>query len=107
LYTLGAPRIGNTKFAKLVNKIGFGEVLRAVNHSDPIPHLPPRFVGYHHYSKEIFLTPDNKARYCDDERKIGEDIRCANRIRALFHFMTNLERHGFYFGVGMGEKRSC
>ncbi len=39
VYTMGAPRIGNRYFADLFDNVGFGEVIRAVNFSDPIPHL--------------------------------------------------------------------
>ena len=46
LYTFGQPRVGDDAFADTFNQRMRGRSFRYVNHSDIVPRVPPRVVGY-------------------------------------------------------------
>lgn len=46
LYTFGQPRVGDDAFADTFNQRMRGRAFRYVNHSDIVPRVPPRLVGY-------------------------------------------------------------
>ncbi|KAH9169452.1 Alpha/Beta hydrolase protein [Lactarius sanguifluus] len=46
----GMPRVGNKAFAHWVDTHLSGQVTHINNRSDPVPILPPRFLGFHHAS---------------------------------------------------------
>jgi hypothetical protein len=102
--TVGQPRLGNKPFTRLFNSVGFKRVLRAVNYTDPVPHLPGMILGYRHSLREIFLDEFGVARFCNDPMTGGEDTNCAGLITHNFY---NTTYHKWYFGVGLGIYSDC
>lgn len=60
--TFGAPRVGDSSFAKLYNE-SVGDVTdRIVGHSDPVPYVPPWLWGYRHTATEVFVADDHQVQ---------------------------------------------
>ncbi|TVY64181.1 Mono- and diacylglycerol lipase, partial [Lachnellula suecica] len=53
-YTFGSPRVGNAAFASFVTAAGSNFRMTHVN--DPVPQLPPTWLGYQHTSPEYWLS---------------------------------------------------
>lgn len=58
LYTYGSPAVGNDKFADFVTAQP-GAEYRVTHFDDPVPRLPPLFLGYRHTSPEYWLDDGN------------------------------------------------
>lgn len=56
LYTYGAPRIGNRRYVNYVRI----EYYRWVNNNDIVPRVPPRWLGYRHAGKEVYLNRNGR-----------------------------------------------
>ena len=48
MYTYGAPRCGNTRFAGQFNRLARRSAFRFVNEADIIPDVAPKFLGFEH-----------------------------------------------------------
>jgi triacylglycerol lipase len=48
VYTYGAPRCGNTRFASQFNRLARSSSFRFVNEADLIPDVTPKFLGFEH-----------------------------------------------------------
>lgn len=61
VYTYGSPRVGNEAFAEFVTSQSpaQGENFRMTHVNDPVPQLPPTWVGYQHTSPEYWLSGGN------------------------------------------------
>lgn len=57
-YTFGSPRVGNTAFATFVTDQSptLGNNYRMTHLNDPVPQLPPTWIGYQHTSPEYWLS---------------------------------------------------
>ncbi|KAI0071575.1 alpha/beta-hydrolase [Panus rudis PR-1116 ss-1] len=55
----GLPRVGNEAFASMTDA-SFPTFSRITNQDDPVPIVPPRFLGYQHPSGEIHITSVDK-----------------------------------------------
>ncbi|KAK2608739.1 hypothetical protein QQS21_002728 [Conoideocrella luteorostrata] len=55
VYTYGSPRVGNDAFANWMTSQPGGQ-WRITHDADPVPRLPPIFVGYRHISPEYWLS---------------------------------------------------
>lgn len=77
-YTFGQPRIGDETFVSAF-KAAFGtqRVMRVTHYYDPVPHLPPRGLGFSHVPQEVFYQRKTSDGYhvCDasGEDKAGAD----------------------------------
>ncbi|MEI8213235.1 MAG: lipase family protein [Planctomycetota bacterium] len=56
IFTFGAPRVGNRAYASFLRIKHF----RWVNNNDIVPRIPPRWMGYHHMGREIYLNRRGK-----------------------------------------------
>ena len=54
VYTFGSPRVGNDHFANWMVAQN-GKEWRMTHRDDPVPRLPPIFIGYRHISPEYWL----------------------------------------------------
>lgn len=82
LYTFGSPRTGNEAFSNwVVQRIqGMGgSSTRMRRQLDIVPAIPPRSIGYHHVSTEVWDVHDNDYNdtfvACDGS---GEDPNCGD-----------------------------
>lgn len=72
LYTFGAPRVGNKKFARELNRRFQGRsYYRVINRDDLVPHLPPELFFEHAGNRVLY--------YVDDEREEDDLLRYGNR----------------------------
>ncbi|KAJ2793672.1 hypothetical protein H4R20_006473, partial [Coemansia guatemalensis] len=75
LYTYGMPRIGNEAWADGVDKLGI-PIYRVVYENDLVPHIPFQWLGYRHFSQEVWIH-QNKTVFCG---KSHESLRCSASV---------------------------
>jgi triacylglycerol lipase len=64
LYTFGAPRCGDTRFASQFNRLARQSSFRVVNEADIIPDVAPKFLGFEHSGR--FCQLDARGRLLID-----------------------------------------
>ena len=64
LYSYGAPRCGNTRFATEFNRTAGRSTFRIVNEADIIPDVAPKFLGFEHCGR--FCQLDGRGRLLVD-----------------------------------------
>ena len=98
VFTYGAPRVGNSAFAKFFNGASDTHVTyRLTHHRDPVPHLPMKVLGFRHTATEVFYRGDtHDHQVCDAS---GEDPFCSN------HYLIDYSIHDHlsYFGESIGS----
>ncbi|KAK0105444.1 hypothetical protein ONS96_004831 [Cadophora gregata f. sp. sojae] len=55
VYSYGSPRVGNAAFASFVTAQE-GVNYRMTHENDPVPQIPPTWIGYEHTSAEYWLA---------------------------------------------------
>ena len=70
LYTFGSPRVGNNAFVGHVKL----EHYRWVNNNDIVPRVPPRWLGYRHCGKEMYLNNVGAVEDLKGWRKVKDRI---------------------------------
>jgi hypothetical protein len=99
LYTFGAPRVGDSKWARYLNTLPFASrMYRIQRKGDPVVHLPPMWVGYEHSLQQYSILDDRSVIKCTNDKNTGESSSCLNDWWSL-----NFSKHGQYFG--MNENR--
>jgi len=79
-YSFEAARVGNQAFADAFNeRFPHPHVVRITHNMDPIPHLPPTFMGYTHVQTEVFYDAKGYFKACSET----EDPSCANQFADL------------------------
>jgi len=79
-YSYEAPRVGNKAFAlDFQNRFTSRNVpiYRITHNQDPIVHLPPMDMDYHHVSTEVYYDAKGSYKICDGS---GEDHTCADQF---------------------------
>lgn len=56
VHTFGGPRIGDADFCNLLGEQYPNSTFRYVHGADIIPKIPPRFLLYDHFPREIYLS---------------------------------------------------
>jgi len=74
VYTYGSPRVGNQVFTDAWYKL-FPNSIRVTNMDDPVPHLPPTALNYHHVAQEVWYNKPTTYKICDTT---GEDPKCSD-----------------------------
>lgn len=94
----GLPRVGNQEFADLVDTQSIS-LMHIANDNDPVPMIPPTFIGYRHPSGELFQTNTTTVQCIGQENP-----NCSARTSVL---RSDFAKHdGPYAGVTLGNK-SC
>ncbi|KAJ2614617.1 hypothetical protein H4S08_001618 [Coemansia sp. RSA 1365] len=75
LYTYGMPRIGNDIWANSVDRLGI-PIYRVVYENDLVPHIPFQWLGYRHFSQEVWIH-HNRTVFCG---KTHESLRCSASV---------------------------
>lgn len=85
LYTLGAPRVGNTDFARWVDALlSRGASYRLTHARDPVIKLPPTDWGYQHTTSEVFYrTEANSSMMLCNDSPGAEDPRCSLSVLSV------------------------
>ncbi|KAI8874396.1 alpha/beta-hydrolase [Ramicandelaber brevisporus] len=102
-FAIGAPRVGNSAFATLVNNARF-DVVRTNNKADLVPRLPPSggAFDYIHADQEVWVHPisgDITACSKSSNGAPQEDQSCIDSVPAI---LLNVVDHLFYLGYAAG-----
>jgi len=98
-YGYGLPRVGNENFANYVDE-SISYFNRITNLDDPVPILPPEFLGYHHPSGESHINDDLSWKVCPGQDNPSSECSVGDTPNI---FVTNITDHaGPYDGVEMG-----
>ncbi|KAI9146253.1 Alpha/Beta hydrolase protein [Paraphysoderma sedebokerense] len=90
--TVNGPRVGNDAFSQLLDSLGVDK-FRIINENDLVPQLPPQWIGYKHFSGEIYTFGETAFR-CEGP----EDPQCSNsRVPFL-----DVNRHTMAFNISLG-----
>jgi len=102
VYTYGSPRVGDEAFATYYDKI-VPDTYRLVHNHDLVPHIPQRFLGFRHVSREIWYFVESGAQYktCAG----GEDDSCSNSVN-LHVDENSIADHAQYLDQPMGCRPS-
>jgi hypothetical protein len=101
-YNFGQPRAGGVEFALYMATTGLRghSHFRITHDGDNVPHLPPRWLSYQHFPREVWykrnVTPSGY-RVCNGTAT-EEDPTCADSVNVL---RQNLTDHLYYLGVHM------
>lgn len=100
LTTFGSPRVGNQVFSNWLQS-RTSQSFRMTHNADPVPHLPPKMMNFHHVATEIFETKKGY-KQCNGS---GEDPSCADGVI----LPLNIADHMHYMGVDIasGMKSNC
>lgn len=87
---LAGPRVGNLEYASLFEKY-VDSYYRITHAYDPIPHLPPMFLGFMHVGHEVYY-PNNTLlyTYCPQ----AESVECIDQ-----HMGWNATDHRYYMDM--------
>jgi hypothetical protein len=98
LYTFGSPRVGDLAFATYFDKI-VPDTYRIVNNKDLVPHIPQRFLGFRHVSREVWYYGETAGQFkqCNG----GEDDSCSNSVN-LHVDEHSIKDHAVYLDQPMG-----
>ena len=97
LYTYGAPRVAGRSLSNYITNQNAGGNYRVTHKDDPVPRLPPVFLGFVHISPEYYISTPN------DVVPTANDITKYNGAINLFGntgnnpLKTDLSAHGWYF----------
>jgi len=102
LYTFGSPRVGDLAFATYFDKI-VPDTYRIVHGQDLVPHIPQRFLGFRHVSREIWYYEEAGGAFkqCNG----GEDDSCSNSVN-LHVDEHSIKDHAVYLDQPMGCRRA-
>ncbi|KAJ1750502.1 26S proteasome regulatory subunit rpn6 [Coemansia sp. RSA 989] len=75
IYTYGMPRIGNEVWASSIEALDM-PIYRVVYENDLVPHIPFQWLGYMHFSQEVWIH-NNQTMLCGKEH---EALRCSESV---------------------------
>jgi len=94
VYTFGEARVGNDAFVKFYNQ-GTHVSWRLTHYKDPVPHLPPKMLGFAHIATEVFYNEASSSfKVCDST---GEDPKCSDSV--AWDSLLYVEDHHRYLGM--------
>ncbi|KAI8912859.1 Alpha/Beta hydrolase protein [Gorgonomyces haynaldii] len=84
IFTSAGPRMGDQNFVKIFQSTGFKTVYRIAKSADVVTLMPPEFLNYKHYDKEIFINSyqnaDQTPVFCDQQPSSTQKGSCSKRI---------------------------
>lgn len=96
VYNFGQPRVGDNSFAAYAaGMLPQGRQFRVTHGYDPVPHVPPMFLGFLHTPHELWYDNDGSTSWssCQDSAT-AEDPNCSDSIIPL-----DISNHLLYLGV--------
>lgn len=98
--TYGMPRVGNQEFANYVDGNTHIHLTHINNKEDPVPVLPPLFLGYIQPAGEIHIQDSNAWDNCPGQDN-GSDKCSTGDVPTIFEWDVS-NHDGPYDGVSMG-----
>lgn len=107
VYSYGAPRVGDQRFANFVDsQLGVNNLFRSTHTTDSVPQLIPSQTGFRHHSTEYFIYADPSS-LANVAKCSQEHSNCNNRHAVTFSSTVSLftsdSAHHTYYNVGMGD----
>lgn len=111
IFTYGSPRVGDRNYSKYLNIRHY----RWVNNNDIVPRVPPRWMGYRHMGREIYLNRRGRIsslpawlRWHDSWRGFLRSLRKWKLDYLSDHSMVEYLRHirKYYEEEEVGGKRT-
>ena len=97
LYTFGAPRIAGRTLSDFITKQNTGHNFRVTHFDDPVPMLPPLWLGYVHISPEYFIDKGNGiVPTTNDIKELLGDVNNLGNTGEPLSF--DIAAHLWYFG---------
>lgn len=111
VYTFGEPRTGNPAFANSVDKMfggsdsAAGSFFRVTHFSDPVPQLPPQFLGSRHHRTEYFESQNRTFSAATTYQCMGQESpTCNNKYSPV---QRDVNAHLIYSGITSSGTSSC
>jgi len=100
----GIPRTGNQEWADFIDITLGDNFSYMTNQNDPVPGLPPQFLGYQHASNEIFIEAvDELGQAITVEECVGqEDEECAAG-NSVFDNSVDNHRGPYFNNISFGS----
>jgi len=97
LYTFGAPRIAGRKLSDFITNQNAGGNFRITHFDDPVPRMPPLFLGFVHISPEYFIDKGNDiVPTANDIKQLSGDVNMLGNTGEPFKL--DIAAHLWYFG---------
>jgi triacylglycerol lipase len=80
LFTYGSPRVGDRAFVNYCRLVHF----RWVNNNDIVTRVPPRWLGYRHGGREMYIDSRGRVRDVEGWRRV------VDRLRGFVHGLRRL-----------------
>ena len=97
-FTLGSPRVGNSAFSDYAMSM-VPNTIRWTHTIDPVVHLPPKFLGFRHRTREVWQNSDTSYITCSATNP--EDSSCANSVISIG--LTSIDQHSNYGGIPLSS----
>jgi predicted lipase len=101
MYNFGTPRVGDAAFAAWAAALlPAGAHYHVTHGEDPVPHMPPLWMGFLHFPREVFYSrtlPAPGFVVCDGTGS-HEDSKCSDQ----YAVPTNITAHHYYMGLYLG-----
>ena len=96
LYTFGAPRIAGNTLSDFITNQNRGGNFRVTHTDDPVPRLPPLFLGFVHISPEYWIkTANGVVPMANDIQRLDGNI---NKNGNTGQIALDVDAHLYYFG---------
>jgi hypothetical protein len=109
-FTYGSPRVGDAKFASYISRLFpetsdvLSQPLRVVNYNDMVPRVPPRWTGFLHHDREVWIPSlfNSSALLCATGFN-NEDPECSVSLPAD----VNVNSHYAYWDIRLDSGDDC
>lgn len=97
LYNYGSPRVSGPTLANFVDNQGMGGIYRVTHVNDPVPRLPPTFLGFAHVAPEYYISSGNGVTPTPSDITKFDDGNNLKGNAGNNPFKVNTSYHGWYF----------
>lgn len=100
----GLPRGGNQEWANLVDKTLGTDFTHITNQNDPVPTVPPQFLGYVHPQGEVHIAKANATGATETVACPGTENENCSEGNSLFHVSVANHIGPYFQNISMSGK---